>query len=213
MPSQFEILYEPDIWIADTGATNHATRFNNGAINIREGGIGSVGQTGNAVDIEQTFDLPGQWVDRYGTLGLLALMKEVSYSRRMNFNLFSLGRMLANGWFITNGDSSGISIANASGDVINFDIVIKTRRGALFAARFLCQPEVHGANTDQGVSMNINKAHALLGHGDKESTRQSARELGWRITRGKMKPCVHCAKAKARQKNRLLSREEECSWT
>ena len=49
--------------------------------------------------------------------------------------------------------------------------------------------------------MNILKAHELLGHGDEKSTHQMASELGWIITRGGLKPFMHCAKAKAKQKN------------
>lgn len=49
--------------------------------------------------------------------------------------------------------------------------------------------------------MSIQKAHELLGHGDENTTRQSAKSLGWRITRGSLKPCVSCAVAKAKAKN------------
>jgi hypothetical protein len=50
--------------------------------------------------------------------------------------------------------------------------------------------------------MNINQVHSLLGHGNDTSMRLSAKELaGWEITRGKMKPCKHCACSKAKQKN------------
>eukprot|EP00957_Ditylum_brightwellii_P170740 12995910-Ditylum_brightwellii.AAC.1 len=49
--------------------------------------------------------------------------------------------------------------------------------------------------------VNVDKAHALLGHSDKERTRTTAKHLGWIITRGKMKPCESCAVGKARQKN------------
>ena len=49
--------------------------------------------------------------------------------------------------------------------------------------------------------MGIEKAHRLLGHGDENSTRLTAKKLGWVITPGKLKPCEHCAKSKAKQKN------------
>ena len=40
-----------------------------------------------------------------------------------------------------------------------------------------------------------------MGHGDEESTRKTAQELGWILTCGTLKPCLYCAKAKAKQKN------------
>ena len=49
--------------------------------------------------------------------------------------------------------------------------------------------------------MNITKAHSLLGRRNEEAMRQSARELGWVLTHGKMKPCEYCVWSKAKQKN------------
>ena len=56
------------------------------------------------------------------------------------------------------------------------------------------------ACTDVGTKMNIQKAHGLLGHGDEESTRKTAQELGWILTRGTLMPCLCCAKEKATKK-------------
>ena len=56
-------------------------------------------------------------------------------------------------------------------------------------------------STDTGTEMNVIKAHGLLGHINKDSTRQTAKHLGWIIARGKLKPFVQCAKLKAKQKN------------
>ncbi len=49
--------------------------------------------------------------------------------------------------------------------------------------------------------MPIAKVHALLGHHSEAITRKIAKELGWTISRGSMKPCEACTIAKARQKN------------
>ena len=48
--------------------------------------------------------------------------------------------------------------------------------------------------------MNINMAHCLLGHCNEDSVRKTARELGWVLMHGTLKPCKHCAKSKAKQK-------------
>jgi hypothetical protein len=47
----------------------------------------------------------------------------------------------------------------------------------------------------------LKKAHELLGHNNKNDTRQMAGHLGWTITRGPLGVCDSCASAKARQKN------------
>jgi hypothetical protein len=41
------------------------------------------------------------------------------------------------GWRITKGDSTGITIADRQGNFIDFDIVVKTAQGAVFAVRFI----------------------------------------------------------------------------
>jgi hypothetical protein len=62
--------------------------------------------------------------------------------------------MLMNGWTMT-GNSEGMSITNRVGGVINFDIVVKTRHGAVFAAWFVRNAEINVASTDKGISMSI----------------------------------------------------------
>jgi hypothetical protein len=93
--------------------------------------------------------------------------------------------------------------------MIRFDIVVDTPKGAVFACRFVRDAEIAMVSTEPGTRMDVTKAHTLLGHGDEESTRQMAKELGWKLTRGKMKPCVHCACAKAKQKNTVKESKAE----
>jgi len=64
----------------------------------------------------------------------------------------------------------------SKGDKIEFNIVIPTAKGAIFACRFLWNEDLAGVSTDAGSKMNIQKAHRLLGHGNKESTRQTAKQ-------------------------------------
>ncbi len=51
------------------------------------------------------------------------------------------------------------------------------------------------------MRLNINMAHCLLGHKNEDSVHKTARELGWILMRGTLKPCEHCAQSKAKQKN------------
>ena len=68
-----------------------------------------------------------------GSSGLKASLTEVNYNDRHNFNLISLTRLLSRGWEIIKGNHTGITIRNGGGDVIDFDIVIPTARGVVFA--------------------------------------------------------------------------------
>ena len=70
MPASFEILYQNDIWICDTGATSHLTPYRLGARNVRDSGSASLGHAGEAVKATSTIDLPGQFVAKDGGLGM-----------------------------------------------------------------------------------------------------------------------------------------------
>ena len=201
MSTSFELLYSDDIWICDTGASSHSSKSNSGAKNVKQNGSQSLGHSGKAVEAISTMNLPGQFIGKDGSSGMKATLTDVNYNPKYNFNLMSLTRLLMNGWRITRGDKTGITIRNVNESEITFDIVILTVRGAIFACRFIRDADINAVSTDVGVRMNIEKAHRLLGHGDEESTRHTAKQLGWVITRGNMKPCLACAKAKAKQKN------------
>ena len=62
IPASFEILYQNDIWICDTGASSHSTPYRLGARNERASGSASLGHAGEAVKATSTIDLPGQFV-------------------------------------------------------------------------------------------------------------------------------------------------------
>ena len=201
VPAKFEVLRDPDVWICDSGASCHSTNNSAGAVNVRASDVKTYGHHGDAVPAEKMVDIPCQHIYKDGTRGCHTRLTCVKCNKDSNFNLFSLSRMLVTGWHIKKGDENGILIGNDKGDEICFDIVIKTAYGAIYAGRFIRKTEISAASVTKGVAMNVNKAHSLLGHGDEESTRATARHLGWTITRGALKPCVYCARSKARQKN------------
>jgi hypothetical protein len=57
------------------------------------------------------------------------------------------------------------------------------------------------------IKMNIEQAHAILGHASKDTTRWTAAALNMLITRGTLKTCESCAISKAKQK--ILNQESE----
>ena len=134
-------------------------------------------------------------------MGTRAILPDYSYDKPFNFNLMSLTRLLCKGWHTIKGDVTGINVEDGNGGIIKFDIVVRTAKGVVFVCRFFRDAETATASTDVGTRMDINKAHGLLGHGNKEVTRKLGQELGWIITRGKTKLCEHCARSKAKQKN------------
>jgi hypothetical protein len=188
------------IWIGDTGASQHSSKSKEGAINIRNAGQTSVGNTGQPQTPQCTFDLPGQFINHDGSLGLRAVITDVSYNSRKNFNLFSISRMLQLGWTL-GGNQHKLTLTSSDNKmVIHFDIMIKTKLGAVYAAKFTQSEEISGFNTEAGMKMNINRAHQLLGHKSEANTHKTTKALGIVITRGKMEVCKACVLAKAKQK-------------
>jgi hypothetical protein len=105
------------------------------------------------------------------------------------------------GWKIVHGNDSLIRIDNGKKEVINFDIVMPTEKGAIYACKFACTVEVATASTENLMKVNINMAHCFLGHQNEDSVCKTAKELGWVLTRGTLMPCEYCARSKAKQKN------------
>jgi hypothetical protein len=52
------------------------------------------------------------------------------------------------------------------------------------------------------IKMNIERAHAILGHSNEDMTQKTAAALNMQITRGALKTCELCAVAKARPTNK-----------
>jgi hypothetical protein len=133
-------------------------------------------------------------------VGLQAVLKDCSFSVKHNFNLLIMSKLLQKqGWKLC--VEIPICIENGKGDVIKFDIVLPTEKGAIYACKFVCTVEVAMASMDNMVRLNINMAPCLLGHRNEDSVKKTARELGWVLTRGTLMPCEHCAKSKGKQNN------------
>ena len=194
------MLRDPNIFIGDTGATADVTHDKTGCINETENGALSVGIEGEASKCVSQVDLPGIICDKHGNEKLHVTLKKMRFNPKANFNLLSLTKLIMDGWKMT-GDEEAI-VMRKGGAEIRFDIVIKTERGAIFATYIKRRnaPELQGGMVVQeGSKMNVEKAHDLLGHSNEDTTRTTAKHLGWALTKG-AKPCQSCAEAKAKKK-------------
>jgi hypothetical protein len=89
--------------------------------------------------------------------------------------------------------------------VVKFDIKIETGRGCVFAACFRRSSAQQEEMAMTNIRMDILQAHRRLGHMNEDTTRKTAKELGWEIDPGSLQPCEACAVAKAQQKNVIKS--------
>ena len=200
IPNDIEILRSPNIWIGDTGASGHCTAHSHGGINKRPGVTTTTGVTGGTIKASMEMDIPTKHCDKFGKGEKRIVFKNVSYLENGNYNLCSLSRMMQEGWSMYGGDN-GIEMTKEN-EIIRFDIIVKMAKGALYCGYFAREDgELAAVETGETprVSMNVKRAHMLLGHCNEEATRKIAAHLGWEITRGTLRPCKDCAMAKARQ--------------
>ena len=99
---------------------------------------------------------------------------------------------------IDEGNNHGITIKKDRHGKIEFDIVVPAPNGALYACRFLWESEVSSVQLEVSTKLGIQKMHDFLGHKSADNTRVVANTIRWVITCGMIKPCVHCARSKAK---------------
>jgi hypothetical protein len=63
VPIPMDILFEKDVWIVDTGASNHDTYSDLGGKNEQTSTSSNLGIHGGAVKVEKTIDISGQFVE------------------------------------------------------------------------------------------------------------------------------------------------------
>jgi hypothetical protein len=97
VPIPMDILFEKDVWIADTGASNHDTFIDLGGKNVQASTSSNLGIYGGAVNVEKTIDISGQFVEKNGKEGIKATLTAVNYTPGSNFNVCSDTRLLIQG--------------------------------------------------------------------------------------------------------------------
>ena len=206
VPGTIEALSLEDYWVFDTAASNHTTGHKRYAVNVRPSECLTIGLAGEPVKAEYQMDFYLTACSRFGRELQDIKLTDVTYSEKHHFNLFRVARCLRSGWTISRGDSNGCVLTHTdTGAELNFDIVIPTRKGAVFAIIFRRRSEIAGAQIDpeltEAVRLSYKVAHSKLGHPDENLTRSGAKALHWNIIRGTAEVCESCARGKAKQKN------------
>jgi hypothetical protein len=80
-------------------------------------------------------DIPVTYCDKEGTEKFGIVLGDVQTNGRFNFNLFSVTKMLLKGYKLK-GNRYSLTVWNQTQKIV-FDIVIHTRNGALYCARFI----------------------------------------------------------------------------
>ena len=205
-PNSMDLLRDPNIWIADTGASMDTTGHKIGMYDMKtvtdaSGALCADGGIAKAASIGK---LPVAVHDNKGQHVKDLTLEEVAHSPKCPFNLISVTKRLMNGWKVSGDDTS---IVLHKGDMkVVFDIKINTDKGVVCAADMqrVTINETGAVNAERPikeVKQSIKQAHGKVGHPSEELTRMIAKALEWTITRGSLGPCEACAVSKAKQKN------------
>ena len=206
-PNSQELLLDPNIWIGDTAATVHMSPHEKGMTNVKKihGGI-SV-SNGEAMVAKKVGDIPCEICDKHGNILQTAKISEVALTKSSPFNLFSLTKMMRQGWKLSGDGDNGITLKKGE-NILAFHIPIETPKGVVYAM-YVRRSEI--SNPALVTTMNVEKAHCLLGHQSEDTTRKIAKHLGWTIVRGGLSTCLPCSIGKAKQKNTIKTSEHKKS--
>jgi hypothetical protein len=169
-------------------------------------------------------DIPGTYCDKNGNEQFTVKLRNVYVIPASHYNLISITRLIEEGHKLSGNKNKGITLKK-NGHVIAFDIRVKTPKGVLWCAH-IKRNDYNGkvalrSSNNQPVAMSIEskkelkptlrmhigRAHAILGHANKDATRKMAAVLNMLITHGGLKTCESCAIAKAKQMNVNNKRE------
>jgi hypothetical protein len=152
------------------------------------------------------------YVDVNGTEKFNVMLGDVQTNEKFNYNLFSVTKMLLKGYNLT-GNKHSIIVYNQT-QLIVFDLVIRTKNGVLFCAKFtrnICKSEMANSviqTVESGSKMakkilkvNIKRAHECFGHTNEIATHKTAAQLGMELSWTEFATCESCAIGKAQQCN------------
>jgi hypothetical protein len=169
-PQKQELLSDPNVWIRDTGATQHMTAFKKGMTNIRKAGKEDRVTMGNG-HVETTTeigDMPGIVCDKNGNKVTSTILKDVAIVPSSGYNLFSLTKLMKAGWILSGKDNK-LTLTRNKQEIV-FDIEIPTPKGVIYAMYIERGNEIAGTTTDKNTKMTIKQAHEKLGHSAEDTT-------------------------------------------
>jgi hypothetical protein len=150
-PQEFAMMFDPNVWIADTGASADSTPCSMGATKVRAANDGDTVVVGNGQKSKtnQVVDLSGWKCDKSGNKECKILMSDVKVVPDNKFNLFSITKRLNSGWKL-GGDTNSIWLSKGNNKVV-FDLKIKTKGGSIYAMYVHWEgPEVNAIQAEAG---------------------------------------------------------------
>ncbi len=123
----------PNIWIGDTGATKHSTKYKQGGINARPLSSRTRGIYGQAVKPAIEVDIPGVYCNKTSKEQFTVKLRCVDVIPESHYNLMSITKLIEEGHKMIANSKDGIKLEK-NGRVIKFDMRVETPKGVLWCA-------------------------------------------------------------------------------
>ena len=187
-------IENPNLWIADTGASCHMCNNLDGLTNIIE--TSKTITVGNGERIQST--KIGTWKgilkDSNGKERVMKL-ENVSYVPSLTANLMSLTQVMRNSWILSGNDKS-MSIEKGKVKIV-FDKRIRSGNGFLLGIEFEHRSNDKALLTKEKI--DLQQAHEMFGHADVQQVKATLNQMGIEPS-DKSIECLACGLTKAKQK-------------
>jgi hypothetical protein len=176
---------------------------------------------GETIQPDCEMDIPVTYADVNGTEKLNNVLGDIQLNGKFNYNLVSVTKMLLKGYKLK-GNKHLITMWNQTQSIV-FDLVIRTKNGLLFCAKFM--RNICGSETANSViqtvkssskiakeilKVNIKCAHKCFGHMNTIATGKTLAQLVMELSQTGFATCESCAIGKAQQFNvpkRIIERK------
>ena len=185
VPARVVLLQSTNIWFSASGASVHYVNNRcRGSNTCKGSGTCTIGAHDDAMMACSIMDI-------------IAMLKEVQYNPKSNFNLSSIGKTIKEGSKLS-GNQEGLVLMKDNVKLV-FDNKIMTENSLIFCAYLQREYEIAVTLASTSITMSIEKAHMMTGYHDEEQICMIEMELGWPLKKGPMMPCKACSIGKLRQ--------------
>jgi len=105
-----QALNSPNMWIGNTGATRHSTKYKQGGINSRPSTSRTRGISGQPIKPSMEVDLPGMYCDKSGDDQFAVKLRDVDLIPESHYNLISLTKLMEEGYKVVGTKKDGLSV-------------------------------------------------------------------------------------------------------
>jgi hypothetical protein len=185
-----------NLWIADSGASCHVAYKDIGMFDTAYSNSYIVVGGGTKLPIVKKGKARISFEGRDGKFREV-ILHDVSLVPKMGMNLFSMNRALDSGAsMFSEGKALVITKENAE---LFFNTKVQVGNSFLLASNTKVDPN-RALITSERKEIDIRKYHRMLGHPSVDSTKETAKNVGLKLT-GKLEECKDCMLAKMRKKN------------